>query len=176
LKAQIDLDRLNSCSKPIAELSATEVSEMTALINRANADRRDLFSGDRLRPTSLQELYGEGDLIAIIADGAPLGSVTVQVKGDSLWIYLLAVDRPYQRMGLGSVLLKLAEEAAIERRLTFLSLEAVDEGSLIRYYEGLGFTEVDRTTKPLGHWGSVRPFELVTLKKSIRPAETFPAT
>ncbi len=153
--------------KAVAALSKAEVEAVTSLVNRANAGRREPFVGDRLGADSLVEQYGSGEMVGLFLAGRLIGTMTVCEERAALWVYLLAVDPLHRGERFVHVLLGQASEIALSRGLGWLRLDAVDEGGLVGYYLSLGFEEVERVTKPIGHWGATRPFELVTMERAV---------
>ncbi len=153
--------------RELGELSSMEVEAVTDLVNRANAERRELFPGDRLGPNSLAEGYQGARIARGTLNGNLVAAATFVVKDETLWIFLLAVDPAQRRHGFGEKMLSSAAEEARRRGLPSLTLDAVDQGAIIRYYISLGFEELERKSLPQGYWESTQPFELVRLRRRV---------
>src|SRR5580704_5637971 len=149
------------------ELSELEIDEMTDLVNVANRDVRGVFQGDRLGPGYLLEDYGDTLALSGRCQNKLIACGAFLAKENALWLYILAAHTDYRGQGLGAEMMRQAEILAREQGLPNLMLQAVNQGTLVAYYEKHGFQEVHRDTKPKGHWGAVDSFELVDLVRPV---------
>ena|GEM_PF-3655977 len=154
-------------SVAIADCDEGTLAEVTSLINRANADRRGPFVGDRLQPDTLGDHYRECELLILRRGSAAIATFAHRAKEAGLWVYILAVDPAHKGQGYGERMLREADRIARDRSLEILVLEAVDVGRLVAYYERLGFSQVSRVRCEKGHWGSTEPFDLVRLSRPV---------
>lgn len=116
--------------------------DLEALIELENAG----FTGDRLSRRSFRRfLQNEHDLLLIAeTDGHLAGySLLLCRQGTSLCrLYSLAVSPQYRGRGLGEVLLRATEQAALERHCSHLRLEVrPDNHAAIRLYRQLGYRQ-----------------------------------
>lgn len=124
----------------LADLGALQVLE-----NRA-------FSGDRLCRRSLARLLRSPNASLIVAAQAKAlcGYALVLFRSGSRTarLYSLAVDPPYRRRRLGSMLLTAAEEAARTRGIDAMRLELrEDNGPAANLYRGNGYRKVKRISR-----------------------------
>jgi GNAT superfamily N-acetyltransferase len=153
-------------------MSAEEISELTDLINRANAGKTRIFPGERLGPNSLLAEYSGCRTLILRQNEQPVGTVTTRKEEEGLMVLLLAVDPSATGQALGSILINHAESLAQEMGLSELRLDAVDHGRLVPYYLGEGFREDSRMLLPEGHWGALVPFHLVRMCREIPKADS----
>ncbi len=156
---------------PIEDLSLSDTIELTAVINRASSKEHapfwEIFPKQRLDGVSLTEEY-PGFTMVMLQDGDQIvGTQALGVKEEYVVVNLLSVAPEYRGHGLGSQLLDIATKFAKDRDRKGLTLEAIDVGRLIPFYQSLGFVEVSRITQPIGRWESVKEFELVTLIREV---------
>lgn len=94
---------------------------------------------------------GEGLWIAETDDGEPVGVLVITeerqpyvppVDERELYVNLLLSSRKHAGEGVGTALLRHTEEEARGRGIDLIRVDcyAGDDGALVRYYEGQGFT------------------------------------
>src|SRR5262249_18293518 len=107
-------------------------------------------------------------LVAVSEDGVPLGKIHVHFEhGDGVvWLEAAAVARPWQGQGIGTALVRAAEELAIERGFGAAELGVEDSNPRARrLYERLGYRSVARTD--FRYEGAPVPNPGVTLRKEF---------
>jgi len=133
-------------------------------------ERRDIgspfFSGDpRMDRYTLADYYRwklRGDIVLVAEeDGKIMGVVDVVKKGDYLLIDMIAVNKPFQGRGVGSMLLKKVEEISTSMRKKGVILEALD--SAVNFYLKRGFSVESRRID--------KRFGVLTLMKKDVPLE-----
>lgn len=152
---------------PIAASDPSRLADVTSLVNRANAGRRGVFPGERLRPDTLAGHYGGREMLLLWDGSNPIGVLLVDGREDGFWVFLLAIAPEKQGTGLGESMLEETGRLARERGFTSLILEAVDTGRLLNFYARLGFEEVGRQRCEVGHWGATAPFDLVKMTRPL---------
>ncbi|MFE6451292.1 GNAT family N-acetyltransferase [Nocardiopsis dassonvillei] len=116
------------------------------------------WSQDPRRVERVRELVAEGLWVAEVGDGTA-GFLTVterapgyapRVRERELYVHLLLVSRAYSGRDVGGKLLSFARRRARERGVGLVRVDcwAGGDGALVRYYEGQGFTPVERV--PVG--------------------------
>jgi ribosomal protein S18 acetylase RimI-like enzyme len=124
---------------------AADVGVLTAL-------ERVAFSSDALSSRSFKNLIGSttADLMVAEQAGKVRGYALVLYRAKSSVgrIYSIAVDPNNVRGGIGSRLLRAAEQACVDRGMSRVRLE-VDESNLaaISMYQRFGYRRVGRTEK-----------------------------
>lgn len=110
-------------------------------------------SSNPLRITQVRRWAVDGDLYLAEHAGAPVGAIVVgeavphvpAATEPELYVKLLVADRAYEGRGVGARLLDFAEGLARARGIGLIRVDcyAGDDGALIRYYEGQGFTATE---------------------------------
>lgn len=120
-------------------------ADLDALLALENAS----FSGDKLSRVRLRHWISapSGILLVAIGDGTLLGSALVFTRRDSpaARLYSIAIARAARGQGLGSKLLRRAEQEARSRGLTSMRLEvAAGNSAAIALYRKLGYAVFGR--------------------------------
>ncbi len=120
-------------------------ADLDALLLLENAS----FSGDKLSRERLQHWISapNGMLLVAISNGKLLGSALVFTRRDSraARLYSIAIAEAARGQGLGSKLLRRAEQEARSRGLTSMRLEvAAGNAAAIALYRKLGYAVFGR--------------------------------
>lgn len=116
------------------------------------------------RPASVErirEMLAEGEPWIAEVDGGPAGTLVLDsgpgtgvapVDEPEVYVRLLVTDRRFAGRGVGSALLEHAVEETRRRGVDLLRVDcfAGNEGRLVAYYTGQGFTPTDTFT--VGDW------------------------
>ncbi len=112
-----------------------------------------LWIESQLTFDALKKQYREDELYLVKSRGILKGVVFLQEQDpyfwpeisnrDSLFLHKLAIRPQYRGSGKGNELIKLAEQEAIQRGLTWLRLDCDDREPLHRFYLDNGFELVD---------------------------------
>ena len=103
----------------------------------------DLLDGQRIDEAGVADMLalpGAAMLLALDDDGELLGSFHAQLKGDVMYLSMLAVTPTRQTQGVGRFLLEAAENhgrehGCVTSKMTVISVRA----ELIAYYERRGY-------------------------------------
>jgi len=88
---------------------------------------------------------GDGLFFVAVSDGSVVGTIMIGYDGRRGWIYLLAVDRKNRRRGIGSKLLRCAENRLTELGCVKINLQIVDDNALVEeFYEFNGYSAEPR--------------------------------
>jgi len=83
---------------------------------------------------------GENLFFVAINDSRVVGTVLAGYDGHRGWIYSLAVERTFQRRGIGTALIREAEEALIQLECPKINLQVVGSNAeTVAFYESLGY-------------------------------------
>lgn len=118
---------------------------------------------------SLVGYLDTGSMFIAEADGVPAATLTLTdgpssyvppVDEPERYIHWLASDRRFKGLGAGSALLAHAAEVTRRADVSLLRVDcyAGDDGKLVRYYEGNGFTRAEAFTVGEKRW----PGQLLT--------------
>jgi ribosomal protein S18 acetylase RimI-like enzyme len=123
---------------------STDAPAIARVVNAAYRQAEAFFiRGDRIDEGEVARLLERGSFLLAERDGALLGSVYVEDRGDHGYIGLLSVDPELQRSGLGRTLMATAEEslaAAGRPRVELLVVNLRRE--LPAWYGRQGYREV----------------------------------
>ena len=157
---------------------SSDVPALVDLVNAAFEHERWLIPGPRLPSADgARELLGAGlvTLVATLADEL-VGTVRVRFEDEhgadlvTPELGYLAVHPAAQGRGIGSRLVRAAEEVARCAGCDAIELRCGRELGLEPYYAALGFERV--AEELASRYGSYRPFTLVTLERRWATCQT----
>ena len=103
----------------------------------------DLLDGQRIDEAGVAEMLalpGAAMLLALDANGELLGSFHAQLKGDVVYLGMLAVTPMRQTQGVGKFLLEAAEDYGRQHGCTVSKMTVISvRAELIAYYERRGY-------------------------------------
>lgn len=118
----------------------SDLPAITALVNQAFVVERFFKSDDRLNPKRTAEYFQKGRFLLAEDQGALIGCVYVELRGDRGYLGLLSVAPSVQKSGLGRRLAAAAEEFAREMGAHHMDLTVVNlRTELPPIYEKLGY-------------------------------------
>ncbi len=89
----------------------------------------------------------DGLFFVAVEDGSVIGTVMAGYDGHRGWIYSLAVAPSRQRLGIGSRLVRAAEEALIEKGSMKINLQIMaGNESVASFYTSLGYSVEKRVS------------------------------
>lgn len=117
-----------------------------------------LFSGDRISRRSFLHLLrrGHADLLIaenpneLIKDKKLIGDIVIFYRRNTLTarIYSLIIDPNQRNLGIGSTLLKISENTALQRGRNMMILEVrEDNHAAMKFYQRLGYQMVKQIPK-----------------------------
>jgi GNAT superfamily N-acetyltransferase len=123
------------------------------LVNQAFEVERFLKKGggDRLQGDGeLETLFERGTFLVKVEDGALVGCVYVEPRGERAYLGLLSIDPARQGAGLGKQLNAAAEQYAREQGCRWMDLRVVSPRveQLLPIYLRMGYTETGREEYP----------------------------
>ena len=78
--------------------------------------------------------------VSVTQDGAATGTIMAGYDGHRGWIYSLAVDPGWRHQGIGSLLVRHAEQALVAQGCLKINLQIVTSNAAVqRFYEKLGY-------------------------------------
>jgi N-acetylglutamate synthase-like GNAT family acetyltransferase len=131
----------------VRRASLDDVPELVRLINVAYRVEDFFVSGDRTSPEDLEARMADTDcsfLVIESGDGSLAGALYVRVRGERGYFGMLSIDPSRQKQGLGSRLIRAAEEHCRDAGCRFLDLDVVNlRTELPAFYASMGFAPFD---------------------------------
>jgi predicted N-acetyltransferase YhbS len=101
-----------------------------------------LFDRDRVDLQTVQGLFGTGTFLVAEENGAVIGCVHVEFRGERAYLGLLSVDPHGQKSGVGSKLMTAAEDHCAKTGSRFMDLRIVSvRKELPDFYHRRGYVE-----------------------------------
>ena len=127
-----------------------DAEKITALINVAFKGAENFFvEGDRIDFKSVLELLEKGEFVIAESLGVMAGCVYIEPRGDRTYLGLLSVEPSRQQSGLGSLLMKAAEERCRARGDRFIDMLIVNlREELPSFYKKRGYVETGTSPFP----------------------------
>ena len=136
-------------------------------MNAAFRPERFFIAGDRTNSEKVCDLLQKGKFVLAEEDGALIGCVYVEVRGDRGYFGLLAIDPALQRSGVGSRLVAIAENECRSAGCRFMDLTIVNlRTELPPFYQRLGYLENGTLPFPSDQHPN-QPCHLVRMSKPL---------
>jgi GNAT superfamily N-acetyltransferase len=121
----------------------SDADAITILINIAFKRAESfLIDGNRIDLRTVQSLMEKGKFLVTEEDGILAGCVYVEPRGERAYLGLLSVDPHRQKAGLGSILMKAAEDYCRNIGCRFIDLQIVNlRQELPSFYHHRGYVE-----------------------------------
>ena len=137
-------------SPVIRAASLEDAAAITAVINAAFHRAEAFFiEGDRIDHGKVCDLMRAGKFLVAEDDGALIGCVYLELRGERSYIGLLSVDPRHQNIGLGSRLMDAAEKYCSAAGCRFVDLQTVNlRKELAPFYFRRGYKETGTAPFP----------------------------
>jgi GNAT superfamily N-acetyltransferase len=123
--------------------NSSDVDSVVSLVNTAFEVERFFIDGDRVSRTDIEERLISGKFLLAEDGGLALGCVWIKRRGERAYVGLLSVNPSRQGTGLGTRLMRAAEEFARENGCRFMDLQIVNvRTELPGFYRRLGYLEI----------------------------------
>jgi len=135
----------------VAKLADAEA--ISTLINSAfRAAESFLFDRDRINLESVQSLLETGRFLVADDGGVLAGCVYLERRGEGAYLGLLSVDPHRQKAGVGSKLMKAAEDYCVDTGCRFVELQIVNlRRELPDFYRRRGYVVTGTAPFTPGH-------------------------
>jgi GNAT superfamily N-acetyltransferase len=138
--------------------SSTDTPALVRLINASFIVEQFFVSGDRISSAEVAPLLERGSFLVIdAANGVLTACVYVERRGEGAYLGLLSVDPGRQKQGIGTALLRAAEQHCGRLGCRTMEIRVVNvREELLPYYEKHGyrayatepFSTPERATRP----------------------------
>jgi GNAT superfamily N-acetyltransferase len=137
------------------------------LVNAAFRSERFFIDDDRTDPDKVTALIEKGRFLMCFVEGAFVGCIYTEVRGERGYFGLLAVDPTRQRSGIGTILIAAAEEQCRFAACHWMDLTFVNvRQELPGYYRRHGYTENGTLPFPSDQIPKM-PIHLVRMSKPL---------
>ena len=153
---------------PIRLAVPADAARITAVINAAFRIAEGFFiDGNRIRQTEVEESLTKGAFI-VAEDGDKLsGCVYVELRGERSYLGLLSVNPDCQQSGLGSLLMREAEEYCRERGSRAMDILIVNlREDLPAFYQRRGYVDNGTSPFPAGVETKI-PCHFINMSKTL---------
>ena len=146
----------------------SDAKEIVGVINAAFKKAESFFiDGNRIDLEGVEAFLGKGEFL-LAEDNGLACCVYVELRGDRAYLGLLAVDPQRQNDGLGSLLMKAAEEHCAKAGCAFMDIRIVNlRKELPGFYRNRGYVETGTEAFPPGHNPKL-PCHFVKMSKPLR--------
>ncbi len=146
---------------------ASDAPVIAQLVNTAFRPERFFADADRTNPEKVSALLQKGKFLLQCEDGAMVGCIYVELRGERGYFGLLSVDPQRQRSGIGSRLIAAAEEHCRSAGCRFMDLTFVNlRKELPGYYQRFGYVENGTLPFPADQIAKI-PVHLVRMSKAL---------
>jgi len=151
----------------LSRATDADVSSIVALVNRAFAIESFFKTGDRTDEAGIRELLQQGPFVLLTEGEHLIAGIHVKLNGDRIYIGMLAVDPAQQKSGIGSRMIREAEEYGRRAGCTFADLRVVSvRPELPQIYGKLGYTESGVESAAVIKTATM-PVHFVTMSKAL---------
>ncbi len=134
-------------SVSIRMAAPADAAKITAIINSAfHIVEGFFFDGPRIGQAEVEQLLSKGAFLLAENGDTLNGCVYVELRGERSYLGLLSVEPNCQQSGLGSLLMRAAEDHCRERGSRFMDIYIVNlRTELPPFYERRGYVETGTT-------------------------------
>jgi len=153
--------RLRSANNADAEAIARLVNEAFRL------ERLVFTTEDRTNPDDVRNMLTKGEFLLVEDEAVLVGCVYVESRGERGYIGLLSVEPARRRAGLGSWLMKVAEDRCRAAGAHGVDIQLVNlRKELPDYYRRLGYVETGTAPFP-AHVKITHPCHFIRMSKEF---------
>ena len=155
----------------LRDATVDDAEALAALINAAYRVEDFFKIGDRIDADGVRHEMQNGRFLLLEDAAGTAGCVYVEVRGERGYFGLLSVDPSRQRQGIGTTLLRTAEEFCLGAGCRTMEILVVNlRTDLLPYYRRHGyldagtrpFPDAERTSQPCHFVVMRKPLSLVT--------------
>jgi len=145
----------------------SDVGSITTLVNRAFAIESFFKSGDRTDEPQIRELLQHGPFLLLTAHDTLIAGVHLELRGERIYIGMLAVDPARQKLGIGARMMREAEDFGRRAGCKFADIRVVSvRPELPLIYGKLGYTESGVESAAVIKT-AIMPVHFVTMSKPL---------
>jgi predicted N-acetyltransferase YhbS len=151
----------------LREATPADLEAIVFLINRAFAVERFFKNGDRTNADQVRQMMQEGKFLLLTDRDGIVACIFVKVTGDRAYLGTLSVDPARQKSGLGSRMMRDAEDYCRGVGCKALDITIVNlRTELPAIYRKFGFVETGTQSAEMIK-NATLPVHFVTMSKSL---------
>ncbi len=145
-----------------------DAQNLTSLINAAfRRGEGHIIARDRIDLETVLSLLAQGEFLVVEEEGALVGCVYLEARGERCYLGLLSVDPERQKSGVGSTLMREAEERSVRAGFRFMDLRTINLREDNRaFYRRRGYAETGTEPFP-SDVPTKMPCHFVNLSKQL---------
>ena len=144
-----------------------DVGPITSLVNRAFAVELFFKTGDRTDVAGIRELLQQGPFLLLTGGDSLIAAVHLKLNGERIYIGMLAVDPTKQKSGIGSRMMREAEDFGRAAQCKFADLRVVSvRQELPVIYHKLGYVETGVESAAVIKTATM-PVHFITMSKAL---------
>ena len=145
----------------------SDVDAIVALVNRAFAIESFFKTGDRIDEAQIREMLVRGRFLRLMEGGTLIACVYVELRGERVYIGVLAVDPAKQKLGIGARMMREAEDFGRSAGCKFADIRVVSvRPELPLIYGKLGYVE-SGTESAAVIKTATQPVHFITMSKPL---------
>ncbi|MFZ1134020.1 MAG: GNAT family N-acetyltransferase [Candidatus Korobacteraceae bacterium] len=145
----------------------SDVEAIVSLVNRAFAIESFFKTGDRIDEAQIREMMQHGPFLLLAENDTLIACVYVERRGDRVYIGVLAVDPPKQKLGIGARMMREAEDFGRRAGCKFADIRVVNvRPELPLIYGKLGYVESGVESAAVIQTATM-PVHFVTMSKPL---------
>ncbi len=158
---------MDETTDAIREASRSEIPQLVSLINRAFAVTRVFRRGVRTNPEQLERMMDEGKFLLLGSERDPVACVYLRLSGEHAYLGTLSVDPARQRQGIGSRMMRYAEDYCRAAGCKAIDIRIVNvRTELPGIYHKFGFVETG-TQSAEAIKDAIQPIHFVIMTKEL---------
>ncbi len=151
----------------VREASTNDRDSIVPLINRAFAVESFFKSGPRVTPEMLEQMMQDGKFLLLSDKNEIVACVFVKVTGERGYLGTLSVDPGRQKSGLGSRMMREAEDYFRAAGCTVVDIRIVNVRPELReIYHKFGFVETGTQSAEVIK-SATRPIHFIIMSKEL---------
>jgi len=144
-----------------------DVDAIVTLVNRAFAVEEFFRTGQRTDHSNIREMMRHGPFLLLTEHDTLIACAYVTLNGDRIYIGMLAVDPAQQKSGIGSRMMREAEDFGRRAGCKFADLRVVSvRPELPQIYSKLGYVETGVESAAVIKTATM-PVHFITMSKPL---------
>ena len=158
---------MNVTKEALRQATPSDIPDLVSLINRAFGVTRKFRQGDRTNATQIQDMMNSGKFLLLRGDRGLVACVYLRLTGTRAYLGTLSVDPSEQRKGIGTQVMRSAEEYCRVAGCTAIDIRIVNvRTELPDIYHKFGFVETGTQSAEVIK-DATMPIHFITMSKNL---------